>query len=405
MRAAGKGKTDRYGIKTAAVFCLMLFFLCACSCAQEQDPPDDPGTPSPVAADPGTSGTPSADPAPTGQEGVDNASPTAQASPGDEADPTASPTAAGGADDGGTDEEKGASLAYWFTYWDIDAVYEDFYRESEQLDTICFFAAYFDKEQKLFIPGNITDAVERLRNEGKLEEKDTYLTFVNDLLTAGGSSLKDTDLLYTLLADPAAAERHAEEIVDMTQGLGMDGVEIDYERIRDDGTLWEYFFRFENILWEKCREKGLKLRIVLEPSAPTGGYAWPEGPEYVMMCYNLYGAGTEAGPKADPEFLRRMVASMEQLPGTLNFALSNGGFDFGEEGDAEQLNSADVAGRIRKYGGSPVRDENSGAMVYTYSEEGQKHEIWYADRETLQYWISVIGKEGHHRISVWRLGG
>ncbi|MCR5179469.1 MAG: glycosyl hydrolase [Lachnospiraceae bacterium] len=298
-----------------------------------------------------------------------------------------------------------ASFGVWIPYWNTETVSEEYDRMQDTIDTVCFFAAYFDKEKNLFVPEKTEQQIEQLRSQGKLDGKETYLTFVNDLLLEKGSSLKDTDLLYELLQDQGDARRHAERIVQMTAELGLDGVEIDYERIRDDRTLWGYFLSFESELYGLCRSQSLKLRIVLEPSTPDSGLEWPAGPEYVMMCYNLCGNGTKPGPKADPAFLKKLASKMDKLPGPANMAIATGAFDFVDGGDARQLNYCDVVDLIKLHGGNPVRDTGSGDMIYQYSDDAGDHEVWYADSDTLNLWMDTIRSAGHHRISFWRLGG
>lgn len=96
------------------------------------------------------------------------------------------------------------------------------------------------------------------------------------------------------------------------------GVEIDYEQIRDNLSLWKKFLVFEKALYPRTKKAGLDLRIVLEPSTPVSKINFPKGPEYVVMCYNLYGYGTNPGPKADYKFLKKTVkdfSSLGQDPG------------------------------------------------------------------------------------------
>lgn len=75
---------------------------------------------------------------------------------------------------------------------------------------------------------------------------------------------------------------------------------MDYENLGQASSLWQKFFGFEKILYSLCQKDKLKLRVLLEPKVPK--LAFPAGPTYVVMCYNLYGYSTKAGPKADYAF-------------------------------------------------------------------------------------------------------
>lgn len=166
-----------------------------------------------------------------------------------------------------------------------------------------------DQEARIATDVDTMDMKAAVENSGKNGKMDSYLTFVNDLLKKeGGSSLKDRDLLYYLLSSKESREEHMRDILEMTEQGGFDGVEIDYEAMKKDMELWRLFTSFVNELYGKTSEKKLKLRVILEPGAPVEELGFVKGPEYVFMCYNLYGYGTEPGPKADESFLISMAA-------------------------------------------------------------------------------------------------
>ena len=293
----------------------------------------------------------------------------------------------------------------WITYWDLDTAYEELDLIGEDLDTLCYFAAYYDKDNEPFIPEGSAQTIEKRRQDGTFNDTENYLTFVNDKLTDTGSSLKDTELLYDLFDSKNKAKAHAQKITDMTKDAGFDGIEIDYEAIKKDQKLWGHFLDFVNELVPMASEKGLKVRILFEPSAPIKDYDWPKDAEYVMMCYNLYGYGTQPGPKADIAFLKEMVEKMESLPGEINFALASGGFDFASDGSVDQIDTINAI-NLEKTGFDSHIDENSGDHVFKYTDdEGMDHEVWYADQDTLKLWIKTIKDSGHERITIWRLGG
>ncbi len=308
----------------------------------------------------------------------------------------------------GSSEEKvyDPDIGAWYPYWDYDTADEEMEIIGDDLNTLCFFAAYYDVNSKPFIPEDTRKTKDALIRSGALEGKKTYLTFVNDKLLEKGSSLKDTELLYELFSDSSNASQHAEEILKMCKNFGCDGIEIDYEAIKKDYTLWGYFNHFIVILSEKAKAEEMPLRVVFEPSAPLDAYQWPEYPEYVMMCYNLYGYGTEPGPKADIEWLKELSERMKGLPGNINMALATGGFDFSSNGSVSQIDYADAVSLLAKYRSNSNRDISSAAINFTYTDEaGITHEVWYADQDTINAWIDTVKNCGIPRVSIWRLGG
>lgn len=299
-----------------------------------------------------------------------------------------------------------SDISVWYPYWDYATADAELKAIGDNLDTICFFAAYYDVNNKPFIPEDTTKTYNKLSKNGTLKSRNTYLTFVNDKLLEKGSSLKDTDLLYALIGNEELARQHVADVIALTKSLGCAGVEIDYEAIKKDYALWDLFNSFVTELAQETSNEGLGLRIVFEPSAPFQNYTWPSGAEYVMMCYNLHGYGTEPGPKANPSWIKELAVKMNTLPGSKNLAFATGGFDFTEGGNVAQIGQADAVAIKSQKNAEAQRDPASGALWFSYTDEsGLTHQVWYADQDTINLWIQAAREGGINRISIWRLGG
>lgn len=300
------------------------------------------------------------------------------------------------------------NFSVWTTYWDTENIDNEIRSLQEHIDNICYFAAYFNEDKQPFIPEKVTDTYGRINTDFKPFAFKSYLTFVNDLLLEGGSSsLKDTGLLYTLFSSEETRSKHIDEILQMTIQGGFDGIEIDYEGMKKDITLWNLYVQFVNELYQTAATKGVLVRIVLEPGVPVEEqFDFPDGPQYVMMCYNLYGYGTEPGPKANKEFLLKMVKKMKGFPGKVNFAVATGGFDFAKDGKVVQVTEMEAVKLVKEHNKTPIRDKESKSLVFSYIDNsGMSHEVWFADKETIQYWFGVIKEAGNYELSIWRIGG
>ena len=299
--------------------------------------------------------------------------------------------------------EKVLDEAAWVVYWDDEDYTRKLSEKSFDPQIICEFEAYYDGEYKILKEDRVKDQFKTLKALPEMGDRKFYLTFVNDLVTDGKSSQKDTGLLYELLKDPG---RHAGDVIKAAKEDGYDGIEIDYEKIRDDLELWDMFIAFEEELIKEAEKEGLPLRIVLEPSTPVDKIDLPKGPEYVVMCYNLYGYGTEPGPKADRDFLIDLCGKFEPLSDNLGFAFANGGFDWNlTKGTIEPL--TDLQGRelIKASGKEAARDEKSHALTFTYEKDADKHEVYFADDKTLAFWAEVIYEQTGKkvRMNLWRI--
>lgn len=295
-------------------------------------------------------------------------------------------------------------MSAWAVYWDAEDALAEIAGLGDQLESLEYFGAYFDAQNRLFIPAEITQLRQKVKQAyGAASPWPGFLTFVNDkLLAEGGSSLKDTELLYALLAEPAARRAHIQDILDLAESGGYEGVEIDYEAIRKDMVLWRYFIDFITELSAETAQRGLLLRVVLEPGIPYEALSFPTGPEYVIMCYNLHGPGSEPGPKADDAFLLELAKKTAGLPGRRNFAIATGGFDWADD-VVTALSQKEAHDLVRQENAGQQRDAGSQALSFSYSRDDIAHQVWYADSVTLEHWTNLLRSTGDFGISLWRL--
>ncbi|MBD2844372.1 glycosyl hydrolase [Paenibacillus sp. IB182496] len=232
------------------------------------------------------------------------------------------------------------------------------------------------------------------------------LTVVNDRYAADGTAVqKDPELLSRLVASAESRSRHTDAIAEAALSRGFGGVEIDYERVKDED--WPSMCLFYAELYERLQAVGLELRVVLEPRAPVERLDLPEGPVYVMMAYNLYGTHSGPGPKADHAFVAELAERLAHVPGQPYMALATGGFVWQAGGQAAALTEREAASLAAEAETTPQRDEASGALhfAYTDAEDGQPRTVWYADGRTLTGWAETASRAGVPRIALWRLGG
>lgn len=300
------------------------------------------------------------------------------------------------------------NLSVWVAYWDLNSDSEIKSLNSEiktldvELKNICYFAVNFNSNNELVIPKKLI----KYYKETKSPEYNKYITIVNDKINSDGSSqLKDTNLLKSLLCNSDLRSGHIEEIINLAVKYDFDGIEIDYEQIKNDMKLWDDYILFINELNQKAEKQGLKIRVVLEPNTPFDKLSFKDGPTYVIMCYNFHGAFSEPGEKANPNFIRDLIEKTSKIPGTKGFAIATGGFNWASNDKTTQVSEIEASLLLKKYNVKAKRDDESQCLVFKYIDEKNiEHQVWYADKITLESWMKVIVEEGYG-ISIWRLGG
>ncbi len=304
-------------------------------------------------------------------------------------------------------------LSAWLPEWGGEGTRKEAHSLIEQLDSVQLFALYFDESDSLLETVKFTtlqDAVQAMKKEASQSAKahslKIYGSIVNDAYIASNSEhivQKNSELISRLVKSPQSRKEHIHDIVQKTLAYNWDGIEIDYEKITDKD--WGNFTEFVKELYREMHQRGKEVRIVLEPNAPIEKIDLPEGPEYVVMAYNLYGTHSGAGPKANISLIRKLAGKMDYLPGTPVLALATGGFDWHEDGPIKSLTEQQAAAIQMQYKKEARRDKQSGAMTFDYQDEnGKQHEIWYADSETLALWIETASRAGRNSIAIWRLG-
>jgi spore germination protein YaaH len=298
------------------------------------------------------------------------------------------------------------NIAYgsWLPYWETSASLEEANEMQNQLDTFVAFACLFDNKDNLLMPVETVDLLSALKKSHAQDGKNVYLSVVNDIeVSPGKYDNKSVGLLRRLFRSEETRSRHMEQLAELIDTYGLKGLELDYENIKYDTGLWSSYTLFIEKIWSICQRDGINLRIVLPWDAPL--YAnLPVGPEYTVMCYNLYGYHSGPGPKADLAFLKKTCELYVNAPFTVRMAFATGGFDW-YDGTIDALTQEQAQKQLQAVQFEPSRDEASGALTAAYKQDGKEHTMWYADAKTLCVWQDVCASYGFSSFDLFRLGG
>ena len=299
----------------------------------------------------------------------------------------------------------------WVTYWDFDRGLKEAVKIQTQLNSVSYFAAAFDKNNKIILMGPAQKFTAQKFTRYKAEIR-KYLTVVNDVYKdvnnpLGESIEKDTEVLFSLFETDDTMRNHVHDLLAGTKKHRFDGLEIDYENIWKNPQLAKKFVRFLEVLIPAADEAMIPLRVILEPGIPVTEYKLPEGPEYVIMCYNLFGThSTSGGAKADIDFLEKMLKKVSRLPRPRSVALATGGCVWQEGRKPYFVTELEARDLQQQLQAAAHRDPFSEAMTFSGKDAGGKSvECWFADAKTIIAWKRQALDYGVDGISLWRLGG
>lgn len=307
------------------------------------------------------------------------------------------------------DEKKGIELIPEYSTWMVDWDWNSAFNEGEKLvgniKSYQLFASYFNDNGELYMQEKFKEMFSKIKESEAFAESNLFLTIVNDRIFVDGTSIqKDPTLISQHVSSKASREKHINDIMNLLEEYQLPGVEIDYEKIDDKD--WENTIKFFTELQERLKESGRSLRIVLESNAPIERLEFPDGPEYIMMAYNLYGTHSGPGPKADFELIESVAKKLKNLPGDGIIAIALGGFDWEENGKVISVTEERAEDLLKLSSSGEVRDHESGSLSFQYvDDEGKNHIVWYADAKTLEGWMNTSMESGISKFALWRLGG
>ena len=291
----------------------------------------------------------------------------------------------------------------WCVYWDPDAasaLAENLSRYRE----IVMFGCVYAEDHSLIVPDALRELISALPDRSASDRPEFYLSFVNDVMHPDNSSTqKSTAFLEEVLPDAELSDAVIDDMIRQALDDGFDGIELDYENIHKCDSLWDAYLGFISRLWLRAASENLKLRVVLSVSTPVTELDFPEGPRYALMCYNLYGNHSGPGPKADEAFLKSTFHKFRSLD--TDFALANGGFEWGPTGKALRSLTAKAAAALAAENGAREMRDGDGVLHYTFRSADGMHTVYYGDEETIRGWSEILLKEadGDIRVNLWRL--
>lgn len=282
------------------------------------------------------------------------------------------------------------------------------------------FAFAFD-EQDRPVPLSPTLLRESSRRRGRGAR--VIAAVVNDIVgpDATAKELKSPRLVERLLAEPARRRRHVRELVALAADAGVDGVEIDYERVPP--ALWPAFRSFVDELARELHLRGKQLQVDVEGALLPTAQRPPErvlrdiaaraDRVNVMMYYERgpwVGAPDGTGPGSSLPWLTRLAgevgAILPRARTTLVFSLAATDWALPLASAARHREvtrlprrRADELARIHRV--EIHRDATLGSPRFRYEDGGRPHELWFEDEESLRLRIAVAERAGATQVGVW----
>ena len=228
------------------------------------------------------------------------------------------------------------------------------------------------------------------------------------------------DVLHNVLSNTQRRSSLVQQIMNMVETEGFDGVNIDFEFLRADDK--DYLNTFMKELHYEMGVKGKILSISLH--SKTEQADWFKGYDYetlgrnsdfvVLMCYDKNPGA--AGPQAPIDWVEDVVDyALNRIPAN-KVVLGIGAYGYGWTNTGGRTtwlhtrNEVDyrikfINETIRDYNIQPKWDEKSAMANFTFTDnEGVTHNVWYENAESIGKKAELAKKKNLKGIAFWRLG-
>ncbi|MBI2984088.1 MAG: hypothetical protein HYY50_00465 [Candidatus Kerfeldbacteria bacterium] len=300
-------------------------------------------------------------------------------------------------------------------YWEYTQAFQSFQGNVGSIDTIALFWYYLTEDGSIKKYSDAQDPTPII--EFARQHQVQVLALIANLPEEEDTTW-DWQRVQRVTNTAAARQHHIAEIVELVERHGYDGINIDYETLRDHQTT--AFTAFVQELSTALRDRGKTLKVAIQPRTTNryqNGQDWVAlaraVDQFSLMTYEEHWDASRPGPVASLPWVRRV----------LDFAVALGvpqekiflgvpfyGYDWpqrpgGSYGTAEGLEYVDVLALDQAHQVDPTFAWPAASPHFTYSSNGRLHEVWYENKLSFAHKFNLAKEFRVGGLSLWRLGG
>lgn len=228
----------------------------------------------------------------------------------------------------------------------------------------------------------------------------------------------DSDRLHKMLNNNTLRDRHIEEIIAIMKKYNYDGIDLDYENIKEVDR--DEFSEFVRLLAARVHEEKKFLTIALHAKTDDKGkWHGPAATDYavmneaadriMLMTYDYsWGTSPTPGNIAPVSWMREVLdyavtkIDREKLLLGIHFYGYDWGYD--ENNRGVLITYKDMLEIRSTYGGSAIQTTSENEKFFTYGRDGRKHTVYFADAETVEARLKLVREYDIAGIGIWRIG-
>lgn len=328
-----------------------------------------------------------------------------------------------------SEQAQSCSVVAWIPYWDQEAAMGSVKQHADVVDYVSVFWYHLapNGSVRRYQDANVDPEIIQYAHDKGMKVLALVANLPDDQRDDDDSDDWDPDRVEKVIGSARARKAHIAELLELTEKMGFDGINIDYEAL--PGELRKDFTRFSRELGEALHAKDKILAVALHPktaegipSEDNGSHAqdWDLLPKYVdqlhLMTYGEHNSSTHPGPLASPDWLQPILhyaREIREVPAEKLFLgipvyaeawepLGHGRF----RAAAFNLSYVDVKRAEQEYDVEPEWDEeHSSPRLVFESDAGKKRIVWFENRTSVDRKLAVGREFGICNVGLWRLGG
>lgn len=309
----------------------------------------------------------------------------------------------------------------WIPYWEQASAVESFKKNVSKMDYISVFWYRIDENGNL---GSYKGAVED-RSIIDFAHKNgvLVLALVANLSETGDGSW-DYQRVDNVISTKEARSKHIKDLVELVEKNGFDGIDIDYESLRNSQK--EDFAQFIKELSEQLHLRNKILGVAIHPKTSEDNPLEDNGSQaqdlrkiarhadqLYFMTYLEHGAFGQPGPIGSLNWMDQVIRyGLTQVPyqkaylgiGLMGAAWTkeNGGTFVASDSEMAFL---DVLSIAKTHNLTPIWDDKSKTPYLEFQTNGAENIIWFENAESIKPRLNLAEKYRVGGVAFWRLGG
>ncbi len=216
----------------------------------------------------------------------------------------------------------------------------------------------------------------------------------------------DAEILDRILKNPQKKERLLKDIVRYLQKYDMQGINVDFEEIKESSV--EPMRRFQKELYDTLHKKGFIVSQDIMPNdedfdpkilAPSNDYLF-------LMAYDQHYSTSTPGGISEQRWIEKVMdETASSIPSDkIVLCIAGFGYDWPIGHEASSVTYQQALSTAKINNAAIDFDNNTYNCYYTYEDNGARHEVYFVDAGGNFNTMRFADEYGAAGVALWRLG-